>query len=247
MTLLLTLACAAPAREILLPAPGADLRLANCVAQQVVDIGMDGVAEWRWIEHYDRMGRKSVVESDQRMDGSIDGQMRYTWLPDGREASSAWDGNGDGHPETVTMHVYDGNTERATVLLGGTGVLSVQHLHHDADGQLVEVIVDRGGDGRPEARDVYAWEDGVQVLLTSYLLGRAMPVASRSYAYAEGLLVEEATDLDDDGHMDVVQWTRHDPAGRRSESGWDTDNDGDTDNYSFWEYDCPSGRSAPPV
>ena len=72
--------------------------------------------------------------------------------------------------------------------------------------------------------------------------GETVPTSIRTWIYDRaGNAVREETDHAITGIPAVVQTTLYDVRGRPTETRWDTDMDGFTNNFAFWAYDCPGG------
>lgn len=236
MILLLGLACTPPA-----PAVAAASPFAGCVVDQVVDVKVDGVADWLWTAHYDDAGRIVRTDSDPGMTGHAAGAMVYDYA-DGNLVLQTWDGDGDGVPDLTTRTAFDGDGHGVDeVHFGLDTTVPIGSIHRTyVDGLLVtedrsgptgELLnhaeLDYDSRGNPVRRRDTAADH------TSSL---------RSWAYDErGNAFLEALDLGADGVTDRVQTTEYDALDRPTESVWDNDQDGMADNFAFWSYDCPRG------
>lgn len=241
MLLTLLLGCGASTAS---PALGGKPALIDCVVDQVVDIGMDGKADWRWRTTYDAAGRETHTASDQGNTGTATGGMNFHWDEHGNMVRREWDADGDGKADRTTTHVFDGGREVEELRDdNGDGVPDEIHHMQYVDDRLMQVDVVRQDASHPGSTIRYAYDEhGNRVLRVERDVGDPMPNSIRTWIYdRNGNAVREETDHTITGVPGIVQTTTYDVRGRPVETRWDTDMDGRTNNFAFWAYDCPGG------
>lgn len=243
MLLILLVACAEP---LAAPLVGGNPALASCVVDQVVDIGMDGKAEWRWHTTFDAAGRELRTESDQGNTGRTQGEMRFYWDARGNLARREWDPAGAGAPAIITSHEYaDGRKVRELLDTNADGSPEVvRTLVYEGD-RAVREEFHRPDGTRPDGTTRYLYDDRGNLAVKVYTdAGQDVPgVITTLFTDRAGNLVREEVDTRISGIPAVVQTNVYDVHGRPTERRWDTDMDGRTNNFAFWAYDCPGDPS----
>lgn len=241
MFLTLLLSCAVSTAA---PSLGGKPALIDCVVDQVVDIGMDGKADWRWRTTYDAAGRETYTASDQGNTGSTTGGMRFHWDEAGNMVRREWDADGDGKADLVTTHRFEGGRKVQELQDNNADGVpdEVHHLHYTED-RLTHEDVERRDPTRSGSTIRYAYDDrGNRAVRVETDVGETVPTSIRTWIHdRNGNAVREDTDHAITGIPAIVQSTTYDVHGRPTETRWDTDMDGRTNNFAFWAYDCPGG------
>lgn len=218
----------------------APFSLAGCTATMSVDVMKDGVLDWLWHYQYDEVGAVDAIDSDAGADGSLDARVDYVYLA-GLLDQRLWDDGRDGILNSIDSYTYDAEDQLIEMVMdgGADGLPDAITTWAWSDGLERTESVDEDADGAPELRIAWSYQDRLKVL-GEYDLGLDGVVDDTQHLfYEEGLLVRDTVDAGSDGTDDVVELTTYDTRGLVATVSKDMGNDGVIDAWSAWEYVCP--------